>query len=112
MGNYKTMQATNAAAENKLVNDTFDQTDAKNSMVAVLNVLTGGHAHLNNQTKANGNLQACLAEQQTLQAKLQRDKLADEQNWYASIATAKANSPVLLDPNSNAAIISGGYLEP
>jgi hypothetical protein len=112
LANYKQTQDSNALAEQGLKQDTFDQSDAKNSMVAALNVLTGGHFQLQNQTKANGNVQACLAEQQTLQAKVQRDNLAAEQNWYASIATAKASSPVLLDPTQNAAIIGGGYLEP
>jgi hypothetical protein len=112
LGNYKQMQAANQAAADKLVNDTFDQTDAKNSMVAVLNVLSGGGIHLQNQTKANGNLQACLAEQQTLQNKLQRDRLAAGQFWYADAAFAKANTPSQIDPAMTAAFVDGGYLEP
>ena len=112
LANYKSTQASNQAAQDKLASDTFDQSDANNSMVAALNVLTGGHVHLQTQTQANGNLQACLAEQNTLQAKVQRDKLAAEQNWYADIAAAKASSPVLLDPAQTAFVVGGGYLEP
>ena len=64
------------------------------------------------QAKANGNLQACLAEQSTLEAKLQRDRLADEQLWYSDIAAARANSPAMLDPNATALVTSGSYLVP
>jgi hypothetical protein len=111
LANYKSTQDANQAAEDKLYSDTLDQSDAKNSMVAVLNILSGGHMHAQTQAKANGNLQACLAEQQTLQAKVQRDKLADEQIWYADIAAARASSPALLDPTLTSNI-TGSYLEP
>ena len=96
LANYKQTQDANQGAEDQLKGDTFDQSDAKNAMVSVLNVLSGGHIHLQTQEKANGNLQACLAEQNTLQAKIQRDRLADEQQWYAEIAAARADSPALL----------------
>ena len=112
LASYKQTQDQNQGAEDQLNTDTFDQSDAKNSMVAVLNVLSGGRIHLQTQEKANGNLQACLAEQQTLQAKLQRDRLADEQQWYSDMAAAKASTPALLDPDQTAAIVGGSYLEP
>jgi hypothetical protein len=111
LANYKATQDANAAAESKLNSDTFDQSDVKNSMVAVLNVLSGGHIQAQTQAKANGNLQACLAEQQTLQAKVQRDKLADEQIWYSDIATARSSSPALLDPALTAGTVAN-YVEP
>jgi hypothetical protein len=111
LANYKSTQDANQGAEDKLYSDTFDQSDGKNSMVAVLNVLSGGSIHLRTQEKANGNLQACLAEQQTLQAKVQRDKLASEQLWYSDIAAARASSPAMLDP-AMTALITNGYLEP
>jgi hypothetical protein len=112
LANYKSTQDANQGAENKLASDTFDQSDAKNATVAVLNVLSGGRVHLQTQDRANGNLQACLAEQNTLAAKIQRDKLADEQQWYADQAAAKASTPGLLDPDQTAFIVGGGYLEP
>jgi len=111
LANYKSTQDANEGAEQQLATDTFDPGDAKNSMVAALNVLTGGRVHLQTQEKANGNLQACLAEQQTLQAKVQRDKLADEQNWYAEIAKARATSPASLDPELTAGAVAN-YLIP
>ena len=111
LANYKSTQDANQAAEEKLSSDALDESDAKNSVVAVLNVLSGGHIQAQTQAKANGNLEACLAEQQTLAAKVQRDKLADEQMWYADIAAARASSPALLDPSATASITTG-YLEP
>jgi len=111
LANYKSTQDANQPGEDKLNSDTLDQSDAKNSMVAVLNILSGGHIQAQTQAKANGNLQACLAEQQTLEAKVQRDKLADEQIWYADIAAARASSPALLDPTSTSNM-TGSYLEP
>jgi len=112
IANYKQTQEANKAAQAQLKGDTFDQSDAKNAMVSVLNVLSGGHIHLQTQTQANGNLQACLAEQQTLQAKVQRDRLAEEQLWYQSIAAERASAPALQDPARTALIIGGSYLEP
>jgi len=111
LANYKSTQDANQVAESKLENDTFDQSDAKNSMVAALNILSGGRVQLQTQEKANGNLQACLAEQQTLQAKVQRDRLAEEQIWYADIAAARASSAVSLDPELTAGTVAH-YLVP
>jgi hypothetical protein len=112
LANYKQTQDANKNAEDQLKGDTFDQSDAKNAMVSVLNILSGGSIHMNTQEKANGNLQACLAEQNTLAAKVQRDRLASEQQWYADIAAARANSPAMLDPGATALAIGGSYLEP
>ena len=111
LANYKQTQDSNQGSEDQLKADTFDGGDAKNAMVSVLNVISGGHIHAQAQAKASGNLQACLAEQQTLEAKLQRDRLADEQNWYSDIAKARANTPTMLDPTSTAAT-AANYLEP
>jgi type IV secretion system protein TrbJ len=111
LANYKATQDMNQGAEDQLSADTFDQSDAKNSMVAVLNVLSGGRVHMQTQTRANGNLQACQAEQQTLTAKIQRDKLADEQLWYSDIANTRATSPALLDPDLTASVVAN-YLIP
>ena len=112
LANYKATQDANQGAESNLTGDALDSSDAKNSMVAVLNVLSGGHIHMQTQQKANGNLQACLAEQQTLQAKLTRDRLAAEQNYYFDIAQARASESVQFDPNAAAAFVGGNYLEP
>lgn len=111
LANYKKTQEANQAAEAKLHSDTLDSSDAKNSMIAVLNVISGGHIHAQTQAKANGNLQACLAEQNTLQAKVIRDRLANEQLWYSDIAAARASTPATLDPALTAASMNA-YLEP
>jgi hypothetical protein len=111
LANYKSTQDANQQAEDKLKSDALDMSDAKNSMVAVLNVLSGGHLHANTQAKASGNLQACYAEQATLQAKVQRDRLANEQLWYRDIAAARASTPATLDPTMTAAGVNT-YLEP
>jgi hypothetical protein len=112
LGQYKATQDANKGAEDALATDTFDMTDAKNSMIAGLNVLAGGRLHMQSQAKANGNLQACLAEQQTLQAKLTRDTLATEQIYFADITNARATQAVQYDPAATAAFVGGNYLEP
>ena len=112
LANYKQMQDSNQTPENELQNDTIDESDAKNSSVAVLNVLSGGQLQLKTQERANGNLQACLAEQKTLEAKLQRDRLAEDQTWYGDIASEKASAPALVDPDKTAYVVGGGYLVP
>ena len=111
LANYKKLQEANQAAEDKLHSDALDSSDAKNSIVAVLNVISGGHIHAQTQAKANGNLQACLAEQHTLQAKVIRDRLANEQLWYNDIAAARAFTPATLDPAKTVASMNA-YLEP
>ena len=110
LANYKATQDANKAAEDKIYSDTLDTSDAKNSMVAVLNILSGGHIHAQTQAKANGNLQACLAEQHTLEAKVKRDQLAAEQLWYADIAKARAQTPATLNPMTSGS--AGTYIEP
>lgn len=112
LANYKQSQDANQSAEDQLDSDTFDSTDAKNSMVAVLNVLSGGHIHLKTQEKANGNLQACLAEQATIKAKIQRDQLAQEHNWYWDVANGKATQPSIWDSAAAGDFVSASYLEP
>ena len=112
VANYKQTQDANQGAEAHLATDTFDSSDAKNAIVSVLNVLSGGHIHLQTQEKANGNLQACLAEENTLQAKIQRDRLAAGQRWYSDVAFARSSSPALLDGSATAFVVGGGYLEP
>ena len=112
LANYKQTQEDNQQPEDKLQSDAFDASDAKNASVAVLNILSGGQIQVRTQTRANGNLQACMAEQATLEAKLKHDQLADEQNWYAEQAGERASSPALLDPVQTAAYAQGGYTEP
>lgn len=99
LAQYKASQDANAPAEKSLSDDAFSTANAKNYMTAVLNIMSGGSIHLNTQAKANGNLQACLAEQQTLASKIERDKLAAEQDWYAGVAAAKARTNTGLDPD-------------
>ena len=111
LANYKSTQDLNLDAESKLDSDVFDQSDAKNASVALLNVLSGGQIHIRNQNKANGNLQACMAEQHMLEGKIQRDRIADEQRWYADISNEQANAPALLDPDTTATW-AGSYLVP
>ena len=98
LANYKQTQDANQAAEEQLDVATYSNEATKNAVNSLLNVMTGHSLRLNTQEKANGNLQACLAEQNTLQAKIQRDKLAEEQSWYASVASARATQPVTQDP--------------
>jgi type IV secretion system protein TrbJ len=111
LANYKQTQDQNQTPDDQFSSDVLDQSDAKNAEVAVLNVLSGGALHLKTQQRANGNLEACLAEQNTLQAKLQRDRLAEEQEWYSDQAQERATAPALLDPDATASVI-GNYLEP
>jgi type IV secretion system protein TrbJ len=113
LANYNATQASNVLAEQGLKQDIFDTSDAKNSVVAALNVLSGGHFQLQNQTKANGNVQACLAEQQTLANKVQRDQLADYQTYYSDIATARGTESVQFDPTAAGNFVSGtNWTEP
>ena len=111
LANYKSTQDANRASEDQLASDSFDSSDLKNAEVAVLNTISGGAIHMRTQEHANGNLQACLAEQQTLEAKIERDKLAEEQNWWSDIASARASTPAMLDPADTAKAAST-YLEP
>jgi hypothetical protein len=46
-----------------------------------------------------------------LQAKVQRDQLADGQYWYSEIASARASTPAMIDPDATATF-AGSYLEP
>ena len=77
LANYKETQDANQQPEDKLHSDAFDETDAKNPWWRSERLVRRAHS-IADAERANGNLQACLAEQQTLEAKLKRD------NWLTS----------------------------
>lgn len=110
LAQYNSVQKVNQKAEDTLAGDTYDESDLKNAEVAVLNVLSGGMIHVRTQARAQGNLAACQAEQNTLQAKALQDELAHQNLWYQDVANARAFSPSTLDPSTGAQ--SYGYLLP
>ena len=69
LAQYKQTQDANVM-ENGLKADTFDESDVKNSVVAALNVLSGGHFQMQNQTKMNGNVQAVWLNSKRCRTKL------------------------------------------
>ena len=112
LAEYESTQATNQAAIQQLQTDTMDPQTGANTAIAVSNITTGGNMQNITLAQANGNLEACIAEQQTLEAKLQRDRLAANTAWYSDVATSRATTPSQLDPTTTTQMMAGGYLLP
>ena len=112
LAQYQSTQAANQAAIVQLQTDTLDTSSAANTAIAVGNMQNGASMQGIGIAQATGNLQACIAEQQTLQAKLERDRLAANTAWYSDVATSRATTPSQLDPTTTANLMAGGYLVP
>jgi hypothetical protein len=112
LAQYESTQAANQAAIVRLQMATLDTSSAANTAIAVGNMQNGASMQGIGIAQATGNLQACIAEQQTLQAKLERDRLAANTAWYSDVATSRAATPSQLDPTTTANLMAGGYLVP
>jgi hypothetical protein len=112
LAQYESTQAANQAAIVQLQTDTLDTSSAANTAIAVGNMQNGASEQGIAIAQAAGNLEACIAEQQTLQAKLERDRLAANTAWYSDVATSRATTPSQLDPTTTANLMAGGYLVP
>jgi hypothetical protein len=60
-----------------------DGSAATNSEVQQLNILAAEHEQGNTETRAQGQINACLVEQQVLANKIQRDSIAENVNFVA-----------------------------
>lgn len=76
IGQYRTLQATNATAENALETDQLDGSAATNSEIEQLNLLNASDAQRMHEMEAQGQLQSCLVEQTTIANMAQRNAAA------------------------------------
>jgi type IV secretion system protein TrbJ len=77
VGQYRSARSTNATANNSLLTDQFDNTDATNSEVQQLNLLNAAEAQKLAEMQSQGSLQVCLAGQMTV-ANMERRNAASE----------------------------------
>ncbi len=90
LGQYRTLQATNAAAENSLEADQLDGSAGTNSEIEQLNLLNASDAQRMHEVQAQGQLQSCLVEQTTIANMAQRNAAAAAINDNATAAQERA----------------------
>ena len=81
LGNARTQQTQMAAAIAQLQSSALDGSDATNSEVEQLNLLTAGSVQALQMQQTTNNIVTSLLEQQTIANKVQRDNLADHLNF-------------------------------
>ena len=72
-----------------------DGTAATNSEIQQLNILAAQHEQGNNELSAQGQINACLVEQQILANKIQRDDQVEALNTYAKVTSLYASNPTM-----------------
>lgn len=97
---YRQLEAQGAAAQAALESAQLDTSVATSSANQQLNLLNAADAQKLNELRAQGNLQACLAEQQTVAAKRQRDDMVTDLRFQSDLAHAKATHQTMIDADS------------
>lgn len=79
----------------KLAISRADGTAATNSEIEQLNILAAQHEQSNNELYAQGQINACLVEQQILANKIQRDNQVQTLNNYAKVSSLYSSNPTM-----------------
>ena len=77
--------ALNLPSIMKLAVSHLDGTAGTNSNIEQLNMINGHQEQGNTEQRAQGAIQTCLAQQQTLAIKLQRDQLAESLDFQGQV---------------------------
>ena len=85
VANYHANVALNLPSIMKLAVSHLDGTAGTNSNIEQLNMINGHQEQSNTEQRAQGAIQTCLAQQQTLAIKLQRDQLADSLDFQGQV---------------------------
>lgn len=78
----------------KLAVARLDGTSSTNSQIEQLNLVNAHQAQANNELMAQGQINACIAQQLVLQNKLQRDTQAEAFNTYAQMQQSLSSNPM------------------
>lgn len=92
VGQYRSTRGTNATANNSLLIDQFDNTDATNSEVQQLNLLNAAEAQKMAEMQSQGSLQVCLAGQMTVANMERRNAAAEDLNTAVSVQQQRATN--------------------
>jgi type IV secretion system protein TrbJ len=79
----------------KLAMARADRTAATNSEIQQLNILAAQNEQGNNELYAQGQINACLVEQQILANKMQRDNEVESLNTYAKVTSLYQSRPTM-----------------
>jgi hypothetical protein len=85
VANYHANVALNLPSIVKLAVSHLDGTANTNSNIEQLNMINGHQEQGNTEQRAQGAIQTCLAQQQTLAIKLQRDQLAESLDFQGQV---------------------------
>jgi hypothetical protein len=85
VGQYRGARSTNATANNSLLAEQFDSTDATNSEVQQLNLLNAAEAQKMAEMQSQGALQTCIASQMAVANMERRNAEAIDLNTAAAV---------------------------
>lgn len=86
VGQYSQNSNANQASVIGLQTAAADDTAATNSQVEQLNLLNAGNAQTANELRAHNMLSSCIAQQQMIANKIQRDQIADHLNFVGEVS--------------------------
>lgn len=86
LAGYRQNSVRNGSALQKLIGTIVSDLPGANSMIQQLNLANSAQGQALTEARSQGAIQACLAEQQILANKIQRDEIADQLNYQASVA--------------------------
>jgi hypothetical protein len=89
---YRADAAANRNAYTSLENAQLDSSDGTNGQIQQLNLINAANAQAANERRSQGHIQACLAEQQTLANKIQRDAIVQNLNTITAMQQALAKT--------------------
>lgn len=90
VGQYRSARSTNATANNSLLTDQFDNTDATNSEVQQLNLLNVAEAQKMAEMQSQGALQTCVASQMMVANMERRNAAAEDLNTAVLVQQQRA----------------------
>jgi len=85
LGQYSQNSNANLASVVGLQNASADDTATTNSQVEQLNLLNAANSQTNNELRSQSTIAACLAQQQMLANKIQRDQIANALNFEGEV---------------------------
>jgi hypothetical protein len=101
IANYNQNRQLNTAAQNRLEVDSEDDSSSTNSFGVQANIQNAVALQQMKQLQAQGDIQTCLAQQQTLESKSARDNEVENLNMWGAQQQAAQNPSNYMGPMSN-----------
>ena len=101
VGQYRAARSENTTANNSLVSQQFDSSDATNSEVQQLNLLNAAEAQRLSEMQSQGTLHACLASQMTVANMERRNAAVEDMNTAVFVQQQRSTNDTSAANESN-----------